>query len=73
MKRSEKQLPSKVKTVGKALELAKLSKKLSLGEIEAKKKKCFQRQSKYLTLTLIFAQYSALRERFDFCFSRAFC
>ena len=41
MKRSEKQLPSKVKTVGKALELAKLSKKLSLGEIEAKKKKMF--------------------------------
>ena len=45
MKRSEKQLPSKVKTVGKALELAKLSKKLSLGEIEAKKKKNVSRDN----------------------------
>ena len=36
--------------------------------------KCFQRQSftKYLRLTLVSMSNSALREKFNFCFSRVF-
>ena len=43
------------------------------GELEAKK--CFQRKSftKYLTLTLVSMGNRTLREKFNFCFSKAFC
>ena len=43
------------------------------GQLEAKN--CFQRQAftKYLKVTLVFMRNSALREKFNFCFSRFFC
>ena len=42
---------------------------------ELEPKKGFQRQpvATYLILTLVFMRSSALREEFNFCFSRAFC
>ena len=57
----------------KALDIPELSKELSLkgsGEKE-KKKKGFQEQSftRYLRLTLVFMWNSALRGKFNICFS----
>ena len=41
---------------------------------ELETQKCFQRQSftKYVRLTLVSMSNSALREKFNFCFSRVF-
>ena len=52
-------------------------KEIKFGEVwsEVEAKKCFQRQSftKYLRLALVFTGNSALREKFNVCFSRVLC
>ena len=58
----------------KDLKVVKIAKGIKFegvwGKLEAKK--CFQRKSftKCLRLTLVFVRNSALREKFNFCFSR---
>ena len=43
------------------------------GHITSSKTKKLQPFTKYLRLTLVFMQNSALQEKFNFCFSRVFC
>ena len=61
----------------KGLRVIKIVKEIKLEEVwgELEAKKCFQRQplTKYLTLTVISIQNSALREKFNFCFATVFC
>ena len=60
----------------KGLRVTKIVKEIKFGEIwgELEAKKCLQRQSftKYLRLALASMSHSALRKKFNFCFSRAF-
>ena len=60
----------------KGLRVTKIDKQIKLGGVwgELESKKGFQRQSftKCLRLTLVFNRNSALREKFNFCFSRVF-
>ena len=59
------------------LRVTKIVKEIKFQSVwgELKAKNCFQKQSftKYLRLTLVFMWNRALREKFDFCFSRVFC
>ena len=60
----------------KGLRVTKIVKEIKFEGVwdELEAKNCSQRQlfTKYVKLTLVFMRNSALRERFNFCFSRVF-